>query len=166
MNPILRLRREQGLTQQTLAARAGTSQATIAAYESGVKSPTFRTVQRMAGSLGLEAVIDFVPEMTYADRRSLAFHEAIAMMLRLDSKAVVAKAKRHLARLKTLHPHAHALLDHWSIWLRLPVDDLIARMTDPEPFAREMRQVSPFAGVLDARQRARLLRTVRREHRG
>jgi transcriptional regulator with XRE-family HTH domain len=166
MNPIRRLRREQGLTQQALAARAGTSQATIAAYESGAKSPTLRTLQRLAKSLGLETVVDFVPEMSYADRRSLAFHEAIAKVLRDDSKAAIAKAKRHLTQLKTLHPHAHALLDHWSIWLRLPVDDLIARMTDPEPFAREMRQVSPFAGILDAGQRARLLRTVRHENRG
>jgi transcriptional regulator with XRE-family HTH domain len=165
MNPILKLRRERGLTQQALAAHAGTSQATIAAYESGAKSPTLRTVQRLAESLDLEAVIDFVPEMTYADRRSLAFHEAIARILSADSKAAVAKAKRHLARLKALHPHAHALLDHWWIWLRLPVDDLIARMTDPEPFAREMRQVSPFAGILDARQRAQLLKAVRRENR-
>jgi transcriptional regulator with XRE-family HTH domain len=52
-------RRDAGLTQRELAARAGTSQAAIAAVESGRKQPTAATLSRwleLAGAgLGLRS---------------------------------------------------------------------------------------------------------------
>ena len=59
MNVIRELRRQAGLTQAQLAAAAGTSQPTIAAYESGTKSPRVRTLWRIARSVGLEPVISY-----------------------------------------------------------------------------------------------------------
>ena len=41
-----------GLTQHALAARAGTSQATISAYEAGRKQPSLRTLQRLLAVTG------------------------------------------------------------------------------------------------------------------
>ena len=41
-----------GLTQHALAARAGTSQATISAYEAGRKQPSLRTLQRLLAATG------------------------------------------------------------------------------------------------------------------
>ena len=41
-----------GLTQHALAARAGTSQATISAYESGRKQPSLRTLERLLEATG------------------------------------------------------------------------------------------------------------------
>lgn len=165
MNPIRELRARTGLTQQQLAARAGTSQSAIAAYESGAKSPTVRTIERLAASLGLELAATFVPRMTYEDRRSLALHREIARVLEQDPARAVAKARANVERLIRLHPHAAALLRRWSEWLDLPVAELCARMLDPGAAAREMRHVSPFSGLLDARTRARLLQRVRSEHR-
>jgi transcriptional regulator with XRE-family HTH domain len=164
MNPILSLRRAAATTQQALAARAGTSQSTVAAYESGAKSPTVRTVERLAASFDLEPVMIFTPKLTYADRRSLALHRAIIDLIRDHPKPALLRAKRHLKQLRTLHPYADNLLEHWGIWLRLPIPDLFARMTGLDTLAREMRQVSPFAGLLDAGRRAQVLRAVRREH--
>jgi uncharacterized protein len=40
-------RRSAGLTQAELARRAGTSQAMVARYETGIASPTVRTLQRL-----------------------------------------------------------------------------------------------------------------------
>jgi transcriptional regulator with XRE-family HTH domain len=165
MNPIQQLRRQAGITQQVLAARAGTSQPTVAAYESGAKSPTVRTVERMAAALDLEPVLRFAPRMSYADHRSLALHSAIVEKIRNDPKPALRRAKKHLRRLRDLHPHANVLLKHWSAWLRMPFEDLAARMTGSDVLAREMRQVSPFAGVLDPEQRMEVLKAVRREHR-
>lgn len=164
MNPISRLRREAGITQQALAARANTSQSAIAAYESGVKSPTWRTVQRFAESMGLEPVVSFTPRMSYADYQSLCFHRAVAEILKQDVGATRRRAKRHLKKLMTLHPHARELLNHWRKWLEFPRDDLIARMLDPGPFAREMRQVSPFAGLLGPHERVKILRQARSDY--
>jgi transcriptional regulator with XRE-family HTH domain len=45
-------RRRAGLTLRALAARAGTSHSTIAAYESGSKVPTTATLERIVRAAG------------------------------------------------------------------------------------------------------------------
>jgi transcriptional regulator with XRE-family HTH domain len=165
MHPIRQLRRAAGLTQAALAAKAGTSQSTIAAYESGSKQPNWSTIERLAAAVGLAPVVSFTPRMQYADWRSLYFHRAAAEVLRQDPEQARERARRHLARLRQMHPHAQSLLAQWAEWLRGPTDELIARMLDPGPAAREMRQVSPLVGLLGPRERVRVLRTARREYR-
>lgn len=49
-----------GLTQHALAARAGTSQATISAYEAGRKQPSLRTLERLLAATG--ARLEVVPD--------------------------------------------------------------------------------------------------------
>ena len=164
MNVIRLLRARAGLTQQELASTAGTSQSTIAAYEAGAKSPTLRTVEKLAASVGLEMVAEFVPRMTREDRRSLAFHRAIAERAEHDPEPVIGRARRNLARLHEAHPHARALLGHWRDWFELPPEHLVTRLVDPGLEARDMRQVSPFSGLLSAKARARILRRFRREN--
>ena len=165
MNLVRELRARLGLTQQQLAAAAGTSQSAIAAYESGAKSPTVRTVERFAASLGLELAATFVPRMTIEDRRSLALHREIARLLLAEPARVVDRAAKNAERLAGLHPNAAALFGRWSQWLSLPPAELAARMLDPGMTAREMRHASPFSGLLDPRTRSRVLKRVRREHR-
>lgn len=127
------------MTQQAFARHAGTSQSTIAAYESGTKSPTVSTVDRIATSFGLELFPEFYPAMTREDRRSLAFHDAIAETLDREPEIVLARARENLARLRSLHPHAKRLLNRWQAWLDLPVEDLKVLILNPSPSAREMR---------------------------
>lgn len=164
MNPVYTLRACAGVTQKDLAQKAGTSQPTIALYESGEKSPSVSTLQRLAESLGFELVVNYVPKLTREDHRSLAYHHAVAKMVRQDPQAVIQRAKRSLARQHKDHPHAAELLDQWQAWLDLPIDELIARMLDAGVMARDMRQVTPFAGVLDARERMRILKKFRKEN--
>ena len=142
---------------------AGTSQSTIAAYETGAKSPTLRTIENLAGSLGLEMVATYMPPMTREDRRSLAFHRAIAEILRKTQVPVLCRARRNLKKLARTHPGARVLFDRWEAWLRLPVEELVSNMLDPLPQAREMRQVSPFSGLLAPEHRVRILRQFRKE---
>jgi predicted nucleotidyltransferase len=49
---IKEARTAAGLSQAELARRAGTSQPTIAAYESGTKVPTAGTLERVLGAMG------------------------------------------------------------------------------------------------------------------
>jgi transcriptional regulator with XRE-family HTH domain len=163
VNAIKAMRTQVGLTQHALAARAGTAQSTIAAYESGRKSPTLRTLEKTARAVGLEMHVTFTPLMTREDRRSLAFHRAIADRLREEPERVLDCARRQLRLLARSHPHAARMLRRWRCWLGLPVAELISRMLDPGLDARDMRQVSPFAGVLTAQERALVLRNFRRE---
>lgn len=165
MNPVRLLRLFVGRTQQDLATLVGTSQSAVAAYEGNRKSPTWRTIERMAEAAGYEAEVRFVPQLTREDRRSLMLHEAIAARLRAEPEAVLSHARASLARMRSLHPGATPLLDEWQCFLRRPVDALLPVLTDPMPRARELRQVTPFAGILSAAERARVYRAfARREH--
>lgn len=165
MNPIYRLRSQAGVTQQKLARMAGTSQPTIASYEAGNKSPTLETLERLAKSVGLEVAVSFVPPLSREDLRSLAYHRAIIEKLRKEPVVVLKKARSNLDAMSKKHPDAKKLFDHWAQWLSFPIDDLINLSLDSSLFAREMRQVTPFAGVLSARERVDILKRFRREER-
>jgi len=56
-------RARAGLTQAALARAAGTSQPTLAAYESGAKSPSVRTLDKLVRAAGfsLDAVLHSAP---------------------------------------------------------------------------------------------------------
>jgi transcriptional regulator with XRE-family HTH domain len=146
------------MSQEALARAAGTSQPTIAAYEAGRKSPTVSTLMRLADAVGLEAAVDFVPTLTREERRSLELHRAIAARLTDDPEPVLAQARRSI-RLMASQTGARApLLREWALILRRPLDALVPVLTDPGAWARELRQVTPFAGVLSAAERARVYR--------
>ncbi len=51
-NLIRLARRDSGLSQRELAKRAGTSQAAVAAYESGRRAPTLDTLARIIRAAG------------------------------------------------------------------------------------------------------------------
>ncbi len=154
MNTIRALRETAGITQVSLAKAAGTSQPTVAAYEAGRKSPSVETVRRLAESVGLEATIEYHSPLTREDRRSIALHRVIAQRLEADPKRVLAQARKNLTRMKRSGAGGAQLLEEWRVALKRPVVALVTLLTAPDPWARELRQVTPFAGVLSARERA------------
>ncbi len=163
MNLIRLLRSQAGVTQQALAIKAGTSQPTIALYESGSKSPTITTVQKLAASLGFEFVAGYTLKLTREDQRSLAYHHAIAEKIKQDPVSSLERAKQTLKKMMVQNPFARELLIVWQQWLKLPLDDLIQKILDPAPLARELRQVSPFAGLLSPKERVCVLKQFRKE---
>jgi transcriptional regulator with XRE-family HTH domain len=163
MNPVRRLRERTRLSQRRLAELARTSQPTIAAYESGSKSPSLRTLGRLARAAGLEAVIEFVPPMTREERRSLALHRAIARRLEETPEPTLRRARRTLARMARLHPAARPVLALWRAILERPTVEILEVLVDPRPLARELRHVTPFAGVLTAPERTSVYRELANE---
>lgn len=163
MNPVAALRSMAGATQAQLARAARTSQPAIAAYESGAKSPTYRTLARLAASLGLELHAGFVPPMTREERRSLELHRAIAAKLVEDPDRVRRQARRNVNKMRRINPGAAPVLGEWRRVLDLPDRDLADLLIDPRPRARELRHVTPFAGVLTARERWDVYRRFREE---
>lgn len=161
MNAIRRLRSLVGMTQEELADLGETSQPTIAAYEAGRKAPTLRTLHRLARAVGLEPAIEFVRPLTREDRRSLALHEAVAERLLESPGPVLHKARRNLRFLRDRHPHAERLWAEWDVLLDRAPDDLVDVLRDPRPYARELRHVTPFAGVLPPADRADVYRRFR-----
>ena len=162
MNAIRALRRQARVTQMQLARAAGTSQSAIAAYETEAKSPTLRTLQRLADSVGLELAVDFVPSTTREDRRSLALHVAIANQLRADPDSVRRRARKNLRKMAVTNPEAQQILAEWRDILGWPVARILEILSDQRPHARELRHVTPFAGILSAQQRAAVYREFRR----
>ena len=163
MNLVARLRRSAGLTQAALAELAGTSQPTIAAYETGTKRPNLRTLQRLASAVGLDIHVSFVPPLTREDRRSLVLHERIAERLRAAPAETLARAEANLLRMRALHPGASGLLDEWERLLQGSPDALADALVNPGLHFRDLRHVTPFAGVLSASERAAAYREFRRD---
>lgn len=165
MNWIRRLRDRAALTQAELAHAGGSSQPAIAAYEAGRKSPTLGTLERLAESVGLEASVSYHRPMTREERRSLALHRAIAARLREDPEPVLAAARATLARMEARAGASSQPLREWRVLLDRPLSALLPVLTDPDPWMRELRHVTPFAGVLTARERARVYREFRERQR-
>jgi hypothetical protein len=96
-----------------------------------------------------------------AEERSLAYHRAVAERLRGRPELI----ERARARVESwlaqgpVHP-VHAR--RWARLLTLPLEQLADALVDPSEDARELRQVSPFAGALSARERWAIWREVGR----
>ena len=119
-------------------------------------------MERLAQSAGCHLEVRYLPPLTREDRRSLALHAAIVARLRDDPPAVLAKARASLGRMRTLHPGARRLLDEWRLLLRRPLAALLPMMLDPSPWSRELRQVTPFTGILSARERTEVYQAFAR----
>ena len=161
MEPIRLIRAAAGMTQQDLAAAAQTSQPAVAAYEAGVKSPTWRTIERIANSVGLRCYPSVVTPLTREKERSLFVHAAVAKEMRSREVEVLAIARENLAKMRSINPRAWRLLDEWERVLQGTVDQVVVRMLDPSELGCDLRQASPFAGVLTAAQRVAVYQSFR-----
>jgi DNA-binding transcriptional MerR regulator len=93
-----------------------------------------------------------------AERRSLAYHRAIAK--RLDPQ-LVAEARERVDRLAGeghLHPR---YAERWRQLLALSIDEIADEIAADDPEAADLRQNSPFAGILNEQERRRIIEAVR-----
>lgn len=171
-----RLRR--GLDQRDVAVMAGVGLSAVRRLEAGNGS-TLRTTFAVLTALGVRTDLD-VPDTTPVSRRrapalptepiglhrredrtSWHLHRAVAAKLRTPhARAVLDRARDNLPALRAnvRGPSAHQWLDQWEHALAGPVPDLIAFMLRTDPEAVDLRQVSPFAGVLSGEERAAAIR--------
>ncbi len=161
MNPVHTIRAVTGVTQSEFADAVQTSQPAVAAYESRAKSPTWRTVERMASSVGLACYPLVGMPFTRDQARSMVLHSAISRELRTRGESVIALARRNVCHMRSRNPCASPLLDEWERILEGSVDQIVARMLDPSEHGRDLRQVTPFAGVLTSAQRAAVYKSFR-----
>jgi hypothetical protein len=93
-----------------------------------------------------------------AEQRSLEFHRIVAERIRSDP-GVLDRARRRVQQWLAADPEAfHARA--WAEALAGPTETILALLVDPGERARELRQSTPFAGVLGARERWKLWREV------
>ena len=88
-----------------------------------------------------------------AERRSLAYHRALARGLR---RAMVDDALRLLWKWRDQGRIDQRYADDWERVLRQPVTDVRKVMTEDSQRGRDLRQNSPFAGMLSEAERRRI----------
>ena len=109
--------------------------------------------------------------LTRDQERSLWLHRAVLAELVEDPEGVLARVSGNLQRLRAQHP-SRSMTDRWlGLWqevLDAGVDAVADVLTSQGPAALELRQNSPFAGVISEQVRSRVLasfvRHWRREH--
>ena len=95
-----------------------------------------------------------------AEERSLAYHAMVGERLLVDD-AVMARARARVeqwASEGSVHPR---WVEGWRRVLALAPADLVRALNERSDDANALRQVTPFAGAIDARTRWQLWRDVR-----
>jgi excisionase family DNA binding protein len=105
----------------------------------------------------VEAVLR--PDLTRDQLKALWLHRAVAGRLVVDPDGVLSKARTNLARLGQVHPDGMAAiwLDRWRATLDDGIEAVLDTLTSRAPHAVELRQNSPFAGVLSETERRAVL---------
>lgn len=88
--------------------------------------------------------------------RSLWLHRAVAGRLASDPDTGLGIARANLERARALHPRSGPWIDAWAAILDDP-EQVMERLTATDAEADELRQNSPFAGVLDDAERTEIL---------
>jgi excisionase family DNA binding protein len=96
--------------------------------------------------------------MTRDQRRSLWLAHAVAGKIVTDPDTYLATARNNLTLLRsTARGRAVTWVDEWDRLLQRPLHELLDALTSTTTKGRELRQNSPFAGVLSEDERSRVL---------
>jgi hypothetical protein len=88
----------------------------------------------------------------------------VGTLLAADPDRVLTHARRQLDRLRATDTagHARPLFDRWGRLIEQGPTAVHAVLVDDSPESQQLRQASPFAGLIDPRQRWAIWREVRR----
>jgi len=98
-----------------------------------------------------------------AELRSLAYHKAIAVRLAADPAVIESARARVQYWLEQGGPVHPAYAERWRSILELPPESVADVITRDDEAARDLRQCTPFLGVLTQRERDDIARRVRQE---
>ena len=106
----------------------------------------------------VEAIRTRTDRMTRDQRRSLWLAYAIAGQIVEEPERARALARRNLSKMRsTARGQTRRWLEDWERLLDGPLDLLLDALTSRSPRGRELRQNAPFAGLLRAEKRDRVL---------
>lgn len=106
----------------------------------------------------IDALRTRTDRLTRDQRRSLWLAYAIAGRIVADPDGAVARARENLATMRaSARGQARLWLEEWERLLDRPVEELLAALISRTPAGRELRQNSPFAGILDPDERRAVL---------
>jgi excisionase family DNA binding protein len=104
------------------------------------------------------------PRLTRDQERSLWLHRAVAGRLVVDPRNTLAKARSNIEKLDQQHRGTRAgdYVARWAELVKAGTDAVLEALTSPGPEATELRQNSPFAGVLSEEERQACLVAFRK----
>ncbi len=107
------------------------------------------------------------PRLNRDQLQSLWLHGAVAGHLATDPTGTLERARTNLDRLRRVHPTGMSLhwLDAWQSVFDGGPETVLESLTSAAPLAIELRQNSPFAGVLSEEERSAVLRAFRAHER-
>ena len=110
----------------------------------------------------VEAIRTRTQRLTRDQRRSLWLAYAVAAQVVENPERALAAARANLLRMRqAARGQATRWLDEWERLLDGPVEDVLDSLTSRSPKGRELRQNSPFAGLLTEDERDRALNAWR-----
>jgi len=108
----------------------------------------------------LRGVTQLAPERV----KSLRLHQALIGDLLVDPQGVIAKARDNIDRWlpqRRADGMTASYLHQWERILDAGVDRIIEAFTDTDELSCELRESSPFAGVMSPERRSKVLATLR-----
>lgn len=90
--------------------------------------------------------------------RSLWLHRAVAGKVVQDPEEAIALARRNLARMEAAEPRSSAYVRAWERILERGAESVLQTLTSPAREAIDLRQNTPFAGLLTDDERRAVLR--------
>ena len=161
LETITALRQGRGMSLADLAARLGVTRATVQDYERSDSRGTMRadTRQRVLAAMGARD-----ESMTPDQVRSLLLHTLIAAQLVADPKPVIDHARGNLQRWAEKGQHDTYWLERWRRALESPPAQIALLITERTQDASDMRQGTPFAGVLGMEHRRAAIERSRELH--
>lgn len=169
---VREIRRRRRLSQRALAALGGVPPVVIARYETGRVQPTLERLRRLAESAGLELTVTLDERAPRAprthrlhDRRSLTYHRLVAEAARANPTILLRARERVELWLSGKRPFGGSAeyAQAWAELLRRPDGEVLQLITEDGERMAELRQSSPFNGLLGQRAWNRVVREVQPE---
>jgi excisionase family DNA binding protein len=104
------------------------------------------------------------PGLRREELRSLWLHRAVAGKVVVDPERAMARARANIERFRALQPRAAAWLDDWASILDCGPEAVLETLTSRSREAVDLRQNSPFAGLLMDDERAAVLAAFAAAH--
>jgi transcriptional regulator with XRE-family HTH domain len=155
-----------GLSIRALASRAGVASSTIWRIEAGRLDPTVGMLDRLLEAAAEEEGRHY--EMTREEAVSLALGRLTAAWLLREPDQILAKARRRVAdslARGNVGSGQRKWSQEWSELLGGPLEDVVAALIDPGERGYELRQSTPFTGLIPEDERLEAVRKASRVHR-
>ncbi len=159
--------RELLTTGQAAALLACSRQHVVDLCEQGALASRTVGAHRRVARADVEAFASAPPRMAARrpeQTRSLWLHRAVAGRVARDPEGVLRRAGRNLDRLERAHPSGMSArwLARWRRLIDRGPEAVMSALVAESSEADELRQNSPFAGVLSDAERLDVVRSVRR----